>query len=76
MLKRTSMLSAGFISLWQAMPVLSTFITFSIYTANQPDHFLAPTVAFVSLTLFDRLRNGLNHLPHSIVYVVEVSLVF
>lgn len=66
-------LNAGFISLWQALPVLATLITFAIYTANQPQHFLAPSVAFVALTLFDHVKNGLNHVPHSIAFIIEVS---
>lgn len=65
-------MDAGFIALWQAMPILATIITFAIYVVNQPEHYLAPTVAFVALTLFDRVKNGLNHVPHSIAYVIEV----
>ena len=48
-------------------------VIFAIYTASQPDHTLSPGVAFVSLTLLNSLRNGLNHIPHSISFAVEVG---
>ena len=59
-----------------AIPSLATLITFSLYTASTPDHFLAPAVAFVALTLFDKLRQGMNILPHSISYSIEVRMTF
>lgn len=73
MLKKQNILNAGFQALWRAVPTLITLIVFTLYTATQPDHYLTPTVAFVSLSLFDKMKDGLNHLPHSIAYCIEVS---
>lgn len=72
LLKKVNLLRAGFYATWMAAPKLMTIIIFTLYTTFKPGHQLSPTVAFVSLSLIERCRNGLDHLPYSITDIVEV----
>ncbi|XP_067934559.1 ATP-binding cassette sub-family C member 2-like [Watersipora subatra] len=68
---KLSMLGCVFHVIYAIIPILVTIVVFSIYTATTPDHILTPSVAFVSLSLINILRDGLNHVPHSIAFIVE-----
>ncbi|KAF6018306.1 hypothetical protein EB796_023392 [Bugula neritina] len=56
--------------IYDMLPIVVTLVTFSIYTATQPDHRLRPSVAFVAFTLFNQLKAPLDRLPKSISFLI------
>lgn len=50
-----------------------TIVIFATYTASREDHSLAPSVAFVALSLLDIMKGALNGLPRIISFFIRVS---
>eukprot|EP00049_Salpingoeca_infusionum_P023551 m.12723 g.12723 ORF g.12723 m.12723 type:complete len:1556 (+) comp5858_c0_seq1:79-4746(+) len=70
-LKSYAILNAGSSFTWTIAPFLVSLATFIAYTTK---HELTPSVAFVSLSLFNLLRFPIAMLPMMISFMVEASI--
>ncbi|XP_067949296.1 multidrug resistance-associated protein 1-like [Watersipora subatra] len=57
-----------------ALPVLVAASTYAVYVFVSPEHTLGPTIAFVTLTLFNLLQMPLFQMPLSLTYTVMANV--
>nr|XP_019586530.1 PREDICTED: canalicular multispecific organic anion transporter 2 isoform X1 [Rhinolophus sinicus] len=74
LLRRDTYLYAISIFIWICTPFLVTLITLSVYVSLDPNSVLDAEKAFVSVSLFNILKNPLSMLPHVISSLTQTSV--
>ncbi|KAK7496233.1 hypothetical protein BaRGS_00012643, partial [Batillaria attramentaria] len=59
---------------WHVTPYLVSVVVFMSYIYNSDNHYLAPSVAFVALSLINILREAMGCMPHIISCFVKVDI--
>lgn len=74
LLRRSSYLHAMTIFIWICTPFLVTLITLGVYVSVDPNNVLDAEKAFVSVSLFNILKNPLTMLPLVISHLTQTSV--
>ncbi|XP_053766774.1 ATP-binding cassette sub-family C member 3 isoform X2 [Desmodus rotundus] len=74
LLRRAAYLLVISIFSWSCTPFLVTLITLGVYVSVDPNNVLDAEKAFVSVSLFNILRNPLNSLPNLISGLIQTSV--
>ncbi|XP_036912753.1 ATP-binding cassette sub-family C member 3 isoform X4 [Sturnira hondurensis] len=74
LLRRAAYLHAISVFTWHCTPFLVTLITLGVYVSVDPNNVLDAEKAFVSVSLFNILKNPLNALPNLISGLTQTSV--
>ncbi|XP_054712440.1 multidrug resistance-associated protein 1-like [Uloborus diversus] len=75
-IKKLAFLNGTILFLWISAPFLIAVSSFVTYVLMDEKNVLDPSIAFVSLTLFNKLRSSMSAVPQVIAEVVQSRIAF